>query len=123
MSDEGGFFELVDEIWAGADKKRKSLKRKHGAALGDWLADIKQYGASWTGDAWEWTAVSAENHMAFVYCISDELVRWDWGTHSGGWGGWNKPHKASVLEGRLVPIGEQEHRDGKMWTTYVGVKL
>lgn len=83
-----GFFELAEGIWAEADRKRDALKADLGAEFGNWLADIRQYGAAWMGDVWEWTAIGAENHMAFATIPA--VHPWDYGHLE--WGGWRKPH-------------------------------
>jgi hypothetical protein len=83
-----GFFELADAIWDEADERRADLSRHHGEDLGNWLADMKQYGAAWWGDVWEWTAIGAERHTAFA--TIPPTHPWDYRDH---WGGWRKPHK------------------------------
>lgn len=75
LDEDFGFFELADSIWAEADKRRAKLKRKHGKELGNWFADIYQYGAAWGGDAWQEEARRIENHPAFAQ-IGDSTF-WD----------------------------------------------
>lgn len=121
-----GFFELAEEVWAEADQRREGLAEEHGKDLGDWFADVRQYGSAWWGDVWEWTAIGAENHPAFstipaTHPWDDDFARWPSLSQLGGW---RKPHKPESEQdehgfSEATQIGTLS-RDG--WTTWAVVQ-
>lgn len=103
---EVGFFELAEVVWAEADAHRADLKAALGDDLGGWLADMGQYGAAWTGDVWEWTAIGVEDHIAFM--TLPPAHPWDHGSQVPSWGGLRKPHRPDSDVLVVVTLGVTE---------------